>query len=252
VSLTGKVIVVTGGSRGIGRACVLSAVAEGANVVFCSRGDGPDRREVEVAAAAIDGNKAAFGLKADVTDGPGVIRLFEAARERFGAVHGLVNNAAISREQLLVSATTEDWNAVIDCNLTGCFRVAREAIRIFLEQGGGGRIVAIGTLSQYGVSGNASYATSKGGLQGLTRRISRQYGQDGIASNMVVPGYIETALSAGLSESDRRTLIDGCPMRRPGSPEEIASVVTFLLSDAAAGLNGETIFASGGLHEVPL
>jgi 3-oxoacyl-[acyl-carrier protein] reductase len=159
--LANSVVVVTGGSRGIGRACVLDAVAQGARVVFCNRRDGPERGDVEAAAAAIGGAHAAIGMTADVSDDVAVARLFAEARERFGIVHGVVNNAAISREQLLVSATTDDWNAVIECNLTGSFHVARAAIRTFLEQGSGGRIVAVGTLSQYGVSGNASYATSK-------------------------------------------------------------------------------------------
>jgi 3-oxoacyl-[acyl-carrier protein] reductase len=251
VTLAGKGIVVTGGSRGIGRACVLQAVARGARVVFCSRQDGPDSRQVEAAAAAQGGVNAALGIAADVSDERSVARLFHVARQQFGAVHGVVNNAAISREQLLVSMTTENWDAVVDTNLTGGFLVAREAIRHFLEQGRGGRIVAIGTLSQFGVAGNASYVVSKGGLAGLTRRIARQYAQVGIVSTMVVPGYVETALSASLTHEDRRTLIDGCPMRRSGSPEEIASVVAFLLADTAAGLNGQALFATGGLREVP-
>lgn len=251
MNLTGKVIVVTGGSRGIGRACVLHAVACGARVVFCSRQDGPDSREVEAAAAAHGGDGAAFGIGADVADEDSVTRLFETALERCGGVHGVVNNAAVSHEQLLVSTRTEHWDAVIGANLTGCFLVARAAIRHFVEQGRGGRIVSIGTLSQFGVSGNASYAVSKGGVAGLTRRITRDYGHLGIVSTMVIPGYVETALSASMSAEDRRTLIDSCPLRRSGSPEEIASVVTFLLADTTVGLNGQTVCAAGGLREVP-
>ena len=241
----------TGGTRGIGRACVLDAVSQGARVAFCSRHDGPERLEVEAAAAALGGADAAVGLIADVSDEASVLRLIVSVRERWGEVHGVVNNAAISREQLLVTATTGDWDAVIDTNLTGSFLVAREAIRLFLAQGRGGRIVTIGTLSQFGVTGNASYSVSKGGLAGLTRVIARQYAHEGIHSMMVIPGYIETALSERMSESAKRALIDGCPMRRAGSPDEIASVVTFLLADAT-GVNGATIFASGGLRTVPL
>jgi 3-oxoacyl-[acyl-carrier protein] reductase len=252
VSLAGKVVVVTGGSRGIGRACVLHAVGAGARVVFCSRSDGPESREVEAAAAEAGGSGAALGVAADVSNEQDVTRLFDTARRHFGAVHGTVNNAAVIRDQLLVSATTADWDAVIEANLTGGFLVAREAIRLLLGQGTGGHLVAIGTLSQRGVSGNASYAVSKGGLEGLTREIARQYAHVGIVSSMVVPGYVETALSAGMSESSKRALVDGCPMRRPGSPGEIASVVTWLLSDAATGLDGEVLFVSGGLREVPL
>ena len=249
--LAGKVIVVTGGSRGIGRACVLRAVAAGARVLFCSGSNGSESRDVEVEAASL-GSGMAAGVLADVASERDVIRLFEWARERFGGVDGVVSNAAVIRDQLLVSATTEDWDAVMDVNLTGGLLVAREAIRAFLAQGTGGRLVMIGTLSQRGVSGNASYAVSKGALEGLTREISRQYADRGIVANMVIPGYVETALSAAMSESSRRALIDGCPMRRPGSPGEIASLVTHLLSDAGAGVDGQTLFASGGLREVPL
>jgi 3-oxoacyl-[acyl-carrier protein] reductase len=252
VILFGKVIIVTGGSRGIGRACVLRAVALGAKVVFCSRRDGPESRDIEAAAEALGGRGAAQGVRADVSVEADVVRLFEIAAREYGAVGGVVSNAAVIHDQLLVSATTEDWDHVIAANLTGGFLVAREAIRAFLVQRTAGRIIAIGTLSQRGVSGNASYAVSKGGIEGLTREICRRYHHAGITSTMVIPGYVETNLSAGMTESSKRALIEGCPMRRPGSPEEIATVVTHLLSDAAAGLDGQTIFVSGGLREVPL
>jgi 3-oxoacyl-[acyl-carrier protein] reductase len=251
VTLDGTVVVVTGGSRGIGRACVLDAVRRGARVVFCSRTDGAESREVEAEAAASRGPGEAMGLAADVGDEAGVARLFAAARERWGSVDGVVVNAAISREDLLVTMGTDAWDAVMATNLTGGFLVVRHAVSAFLEQGRGGRLVAIGTLSQHGAAGNTSYAASKGGLAGLIRVVAREYGHRGIAANVVVSGYVQTALSAGLPPSSRRALIDGCPLRRPGSPEEIASVVTFLLSEESAGIEGQAIFATGGLLEVP-
>jgi 3-oxoacyl-[acyl-carrier protein] reductase len=252
MTLSNRVLVVTGGSRGIGRACVLRAAALGAQVVFCSRSNGPETREVEAAAAASGGAGAALGVAGDVSDEVDVMRLFETARRRFGIVHGVVSNAATVSDQLLVSATTDEWDEVIETNLTGGFLVVREAVRTFLDQGGGGRIVAIGSLSQHGVSGNASYAVSKGGLEGLGREISQRYAHLGIAFNIVVPGYVETTLTSGMSDSSKLALIDGCPMRRAGSADEIASVVTYLLSDAAEGLDAQMIYASGGLREVPM
>jgi 3-oxoacyl-[acyl-carrier protein] reductase len=249
--LDGKVTIVTGGSRGIGRACVLSVVGHGSRVVFCSRTDGTDSRDVEAAAGMQGGPGAAIGIAADVTDEASVGALFDLARERYGAVHCVVNNAAVSREQLLVSTATADWDVVMNVNLTGCFLVARAALRCFLEQGTGGRIVAIGTLSQNGVVGNASYAVSKGGLAGLTRHIARRYARFGVGSSMVVPGYVETPMSAAMSDDQKRALIDGCPLRRAGSPAEIASVVTFLLAASTIVANGRAIFATGGLTEVP-
>jgi 3-oxoacyl-[acyl-carrier protein] reductase len=252
VSLEGKVIVVTGGSRGIGKACVLEAVTQGARVVFCSRADGPVSRRVEESAAAIAGRAdAAIGLAADVSVEADVHRLFEAVRVRHGGIDAVVSNAAISREGLLVSTQTADWDAVLGVNLTGAFLVAREAVRSFLRQGGGGRLVFIGTLSQNGVSGNASYGASKGGIAGLSRLIAHRYAADGIVSSTVVPGYVETALTGVMNDEDKRRLVDGCPLRRAGSPSEIAAVVTFLLSDRASGANGQTLFAAGGLQEVP-
>ena len=251
VSLANRVIVVTGGSRGIGRACVLAAVDEGARVVFCSRQNGADSRAVEAEAAARGGPGAALGLSADVADEASVVNLIDVARTRYGAVHGVVNNAAISREQLLVSMSTADWDAVVEVNLSGGFLVAREATRAFLDQGQGGRIISIGTLSQYGVVGNANYATSKGGLLGLTRELAREYGPFGVTSNLVVPGYVQTALSANMSDEAQQSLVTGCPMQRAGTPEEIAAVVVFLLSPAASGLNGAEIRVAGGLATVP-
>jgi 3-oxoacyl-[acyl-carrier protein] reductase len=137
-------------------------------------------------------------------------------------------------------------------NLTGSFLVARQAVRAFLDQQSGGQLVLMGTLSQNGVAGNGAYAASKGGALGLTRVIARDYGGRGVRANMVVPGYVETALSSTLTPHQRRSLVDGCPLRRPGSPDEIASVAMFLLSDAARGLNGRAVFASGGMLETPL
>jgi 3-oxoacyl-[acyl-carrier protein] reductase len=251
VTLDDRVIVITGGSRGIGRACVLAAVDQGARVVFCSRTNGDDSRSVEAEAAARGGADAAVGVRVDVADEVAVASLLATARKRYGAVHGVVNNAAISLEGLLISMPSASWEEVIDVNLTGAFLVARAAVRVFLEQGHGGRIVSIGTLSQYGVVGNAGYAASKGGLLGLTRELAHQYGAFGINANLVVPGYVETQLSAGMSEDSRRTLVSGCPLNRAGTPEEIAAVVTFLLSASASGLNGAEIRATGGLMAVP-
>jgi 3-oxoacyl-[acyl-carrier protein] reductase len=249
--LTDRVILVTGGSRGIGRACVLEAVRQGARVVFCSRQDGPDSRAVEAEGAALAGPGVAIGVAADIADEASVLKMFEVLHNRFGTLDGVVNNAAISREQLLVPMTTEEWDSVLAANLTGSFLVARESLRSFLTHNRNGSIVSIGTLSQYGISGNASYATSKGGLLGLTRQIASQYSSRGITSNMVVSGYVETALSASVSAAAARALIDGSSLRRAGLPEEIAAVVTFLLSPEAAALNGQVIHATGGLREVP-
>jgi 3-oxoacyl-[acyl-carrier protein] reductase len=193
-----------------------------------------------------------WGVTADVSRECDVRRLFDAAIDRFGEVHAVVHNAAISRESLIVSMSTEDFDTVMATNLTGSFLVARQALRVFLGQERGGRIVFIGTLSQNGAPGNAAYATSKGGMAGLMKLISRRYSGRSIRSNLIVTGYVKTALSASLSEGARRALVDGCPLGRSASTEEIASLVTFLISDGARGIEGQAVFAAGGLLEVPL
>jgi 3-oxoacyl-[acyl-carrier protein] reductase len=252
MNLDRQVVVVTGGSRGIGRSCALQAAALGARVVFCARRDGPERQAIEAEAAERGQPGAVIGVHADVTREEDVVRLFAVARQEFGAITSVVINAASSREALLVSTDTASWDEVMATNLTGSFLVARQAVRAFLDQQSGGQLVLMGTLSQNGVAGNGAYAASKGGALGLTRVIARDYGGRGVRANMVVPGYVETALSSTLTPHQRRSLVDGCPLRRPGSPDEIASVAMFLLSDAARGLNGRAVFASGGMLETPL
>jgi len=252
MNLAGQVIIVTGGSRGIGRSCVLGAAALGARVVFCSRRGGAEQRAVEAEAAARGSAGTVVGVAVDVTREDDVANLFAVAQRQFGPVTSVVSNAATSRESLLVTMETASWDAVMATNLTGSFLMARHAIRGFLEQGAGGRLVLTGTLSQNGVAGNSAYAASKGGVLGLTRAIARDYGPRGVRANMVVPGYVDTALSSTLSDHQRRSLVDGCALHRPGTPDEIAAVALFLLSDDARGLNGRAVFATGGMLETPL
>jgi 3-oxoacyl-[acyl-carrier protein] reductase len=147
---------------------------------------------------------------------------------------------------------TTAWDEVLATNLTGSFLVARHAVQTFLEQRSGGALVLMGTLSQNGVAGNGAYAASKGGAVGLTRVIAREYGSRGIRANAVVPGYVDTTMSSTLSGEQRRRLVEACPLRRPASPDEIASVAMFLLSAGARGVNGRAVFASGGMLETPL
>ncbi len=192
MNLGEQVVVVTGGSRGIGRSCALQAAQLGARVVFCARHDGDELRAVEAEAAAGGMPGAVIGVRADVTREDDVAGVFEAARREFGAVTSVVSNAASSSESLLVTMETASWDAVMATNLTGGFLVARCAIRAFVEQRVGGRLVLLGTLSQNGVAGNGAYAASKGGALGLTRADrtavwptghSREHGRAGLRRN---------------------------------------------------------------------
>jgi 3-oxoacyl-[acyl-carrier protein] reductase len=251
--LEDKVVVVTGGSRGIGRAIVLGAVERGARVAFCARTLGPGAEAVRDEAAARAGApNRVLAVRADVSKEAEVEALFDAAIERFGRVDVAVNNAAVNRDDLLVRLPVEVFDEVIATNLTSAFLVARRAISEFIAQGEGGRIVSIGSLSENGATSQASYASSKGGLQGLTRTIAKEYGRRGIYANVVVAGYVETELSTGMPEVAKRFLVDACPQRRAGTAEEVAAAVLFLASGRASFVNGETIRAAGGLVDVPL
>jgi 3-oxoacyl-[acyl-carrier protein] reductase len=242
-----KVVLVTGGTRGIGRAVVEGALARGARVALCARTIGT---EAEAIVARASGR--AIAVATDVAREADVEALFDATIDAFGKVDAAICCAGVNRDDLLVRLPTEVFDEVIAVNLTGVFLVARRAIAEFLAQGEGGRIVSIGSLSQGGATSQASYAASKGGLSGLTRTIAKEYGRRGIAANMVVAGFVETELSSRIPDFARRYLVDSCPLRRAASAEEVAAAALFLASPRASFLNGEAIHATGGLVDIPL
>jgi len=251
-ALEGAVVVVTGGSRGIGREIVLGAVAQGAQVVFCARRVGPEARAVEEEAERLGRVDRAVALRADVACEADVNGLFEAAFQAFARVDVVVNNAAISLAHLLVSTPLEAWEQVIGTNLTGAFLVARRAVRAFLDQGRGGRIISVGSVTQYGAPSNAGYAASKGGLRGLTQSIAREYGERQIQAFLVAGGYADTAIMADAPEL-RQRVVRANPLARLATPAEIASVVLFLAACQAPDLlNGEVWHVSGGLIDPPV
>jgi len=250
--MDGKVWLVTGGSRGIGRSIVWKAAEAGAKVAFCCR-------HIDEACDALlreaDGRFGAGRVKAfaaDVGEEADVERLFDSVLDTFGSVDVAVNNAGINRDHLLVHTSLEDFAAVIRTNLTGAFLVCRRAVQEFVGQDGGGKIVSIGSLSQMGATSQASYSASKGGLWGLTRTIAKEYGSSGVYANLVVVGFVDTQLSEKMPDFARKFLIDHCPLRRLASPEEVASAVLFLGSDRSSFVNGEALHVSGGLTDVPL
>ncbi|MFC0109378.1 SDR family NAD(P)-dependent oxidoreductase [Kibdelosporangium aridum] len=247
-----KVVVVTGGSRGIGRAVVLAAAAAGAQVAFCARKLGPATDEVITQVESLAGKDRGLAVAADVASESDVEDLFDAVVDRFDRVDVVVNNAGINRDALLVHTTTEAFDDVIATNLTGAFLICRRAVREFLVQGSGGRIVSISSLSQHGATSQAAYAASKGGLLGLTRTIAKEYGHKSIIANLVTVGYVETDLTQHFDEGLRRLLLEATPLRRNAKPEEIAAAVLFLASTRAGYINGEAVSATGGLAEVAM
>jgi len=241
----GKVAVVTGGSRGIGRAIALAFGRAGAHVaVTCSR-----QREAaeEVVAALQQMGSTGQVFQFDVADYTATMVAFEEIVKTFGRVDILVNNAGVRSDQLLVRMKPEEWDIVIDTNLSGTFHCARAAARIMLRQRWG-RIIAI--TSVVGMTGNAgqtNYAASKAGLIGFTKALAKELGPRGITVNAVAPGFIETDMTRTLSDTQRQTLLQHVPLGSLGTPDDVAACVLFLASDEARYITGEVVSVSGGL-----
>jgi 3-oxoacyl-[acyl-carrier protein] reductase len=258
LELEDKVFVITGGSRGIGRAIALEAIKRGARVAFCARHLQPAAEAVLSEARRIAGPDRAIAVAADVSEEKDVEALFDAAIRSFGRVDVAVNNAGIysaegglSVGSLILQVPTEDWDQVLGVNLTGAFLVSRRAVRQFLVQGTGGSIISVGSVSQDGGTGLVSYAVSKAGLLGLSNMIARQYGGMGIKAYTVVAGYLDTDMNKDAPEQFRRVLIDWSPHKRSGRVEEIASVVLFLASPRSALFNAASIYVTGGARDLP-
>jgi NAD(P)-dependent dehydrogenase (short-subunit alcohol dehydrogenase family) len=251
--LEGTTVLVTGGSRGIGRQIVLGALERGAQVVFCARELGQDVEEMKERAGSFEGERRVAAVRADISQERDVEGLFDTALNAFGRIDVVINNAGVSRAQMLVWLETPSWNEVIATNLTGAFLVSRQAVKQFLSQGRDGKIISVGSVMQFGAESNASYAASKGGLIGLTHTIAQEYGPSGITANLVVAGYADVGLMQDVNASFTRLVVEACPQKRLASASEIASVILFLASRRGRLIkNGEAVFASGGLIDPPV
>ncbi|HLK12204.1 MAG TPA: 3-oxoacyl-ACP reductase family protein [Candidatus Binatia bacterium] len=246
MSLAGRRVLVTGGSRGIGRAIALACAQEGAAVAFCSREAGGAAGET-LSALRRTGVLAA-AVQADVADAAAVATLFTTVREALGGPPDvLVNNAAVTHDALLMLAPEPAWRDVIETNLIGAYRCCRAALRPMIA-GRWGRIVNVVSPAAFlGKEGASSYAAAKGGLVALTKSLAREVARFGVTVNAVSPGLVETRLVAGMSADARAELDARIPLGRPGTPEEIAAAVLFLVSPAASYVTGTTLHVDGGL-----
>lgn len=236
-------MLVTGGSRGIGREIVLGALARGACVAYCAR---TIARPIHKSAGQV------LCVRADISQEQDVEALFNATLSSFGRIDVVINNAGINHDDLVISMSSQGWDTVIATNLTGSFLVARRAIKEFVTRGIAGRIISISSVAQNGATSNASYAASKGGLIGMTRAIAQEYGHTGIRAHAVVSGFVDTELTRDVPPSIRQALVETAPQKRVARSSEIAAVVLFLASHRAWVANGEPIFVSGGLVDAPL
>ncbi len=243
-SLDGRVAVVTGASRGIGRAVALRLAASGAKVVAAARGDHADAVVDEIQGAG----SVASAVSLDVTDRAQVDEVVGGVLSEFGRVDILVNNAGITRDQLAMRMSPEDWDAVVATNLTAAFGCARAVLRPMLKQRSG-RIINVGSVvGQMGNAGQSNYAASKAGLEGFTRALAREVASRKITVNVVAPGMIDTDMTAALGEAAREGMLGQIPAGRLGTGDDVAHAVCFLASDEAAYITGHVLAVNGGMY----
>ena len=244
LTLTDRIALVTGASRGIGRAIAEALAAQGAHVVAAARGD--HAQPVVDAIAARGGRIEA--LSVDVTDGAAVEAAVAGIVARHGRIDVVVSNAGITRDGLLLRMKRDDWDAVLQTNLTASFVLCQAALKPMLRQRSG-RIVAISSVvGQMGNAGQANYAASKAGLIGFCKSMAREVGSRGITVNVVAPGLIETDMTKGLTEDSRGDWETKIPLGRLGTPADVAHAVCFLASDEASYITGHVLAVNGGMY----
>jgi 3-oxoacyl-[acyl-carrier protein] reductase len=242
--LTGKVALVTGASRGIGRAIAMTLARQGATVLAAARGE--NAAETVSAIAAAGGRAEAVSI--DVTDSSALEALPASIVTRHGRLDILVSNAGITRDQLLLRMKREDWDAVIATNLTATFTLAQAALRPMLKQRGG-RIIAVSSVvGQMGNAGQTNYAASKAGIIGFAKALAREVASRGITVNVIAPGMVDTDMTRAISDKAQVDWAAQIPLGRLGSVDDVASAACFLASDEAAYITGHVLAVNGGMY----
>lgn len=244
--LTGKNALVTGASRGIGRAIALKLASEGANVAIVYAGNQAAAEETK--ALALENGVKAECYCCDVSDFDKVAQLVATVKEEFGGIDILVNNAGINRDKLAMQMKEADFDDVIATNLKGAFNTIRQVYPLMVRKRSG-RILNISSVAGIcGNAGQANYSAAKAGMIGLTKSIAKEVASRGITCNAIAPGFIATDMTDALPEKVREGALATIPMRRMGTPEEIADVAAFLVSDAASYITGAVLQVDGGLN----
>jgi len=244
-NLSGQIALVTGASRGIGAAIADRLAADGALVIGTATSDeGAARIDERLGALEIPG----AGRRLDVTDENNVTALLKGISKEFGAPTIVVNNAAITRDTLLMRMKESDWQAVIDANLSGVFRVSKAALRGMMKARGGRIVNVASVVGLIGNAGQTNYSAAKAGLLGFTRSLAREVGSRQITVNAIAPGFIDTDMTRDLDAKTRETMLAQIPLQRLGSVNDIAASVAFLVSPSAAYITGETLSVNGGLY----
>ena len=244
LDLSGKVAIVTGASRGIGRAVAVKLAARGAHVIAAARGDHSTSTVVEIQSA---GGRAG-AVSVDVTDRTSIDAMISGAIEQLGRIDILVNNAGITRDQLLMRMKGEDWDQVISTNLTAAFDCAQAVIKPMIKQRSG-RIISISSIvGQTGNAGQANYAASKAGLIGFSKALAREVASRSITVNIVAPGLIDTDMTRAITDKAQGDWASQIPLGRLGAADEVAAAVCFLASDEASYITGQVLAVNGGMY----
>ncbi|WNB90434.1 3-oxoacyl-[acyl-carrier-protein] reductase [Bacillus sp. NEB1478] len=243
--LTNKSVLVTGASRGIGRAIALYFAKQGAKVAV--NYSGSEEKANEVVAEIKENGGTAFSIKADISSSDDVANMIKTVIDEFGSLDVLVNNAGITRDNLLMRMKEEDWDAVINTNLKGVFLTTKAVTRQMMKQRNG-RIINIASI--VGVSGNAgqaNYVAAKAGVIGLTKTTAKELSSRGITVNAIAPGFIETDMTGKLEEGIKEDMLRNIPLARFGQPDDIAAAAAFLASDQSSYITGQTLHVDGGM-----
>ena len=245
MNLTGKNALVTGGSRGIGKAVCLELARQGANVAvnYAGRAQAAE----EVAAACRELGVEAFAVQADVADAAAVDAMVKEVAARFGRVDILVNNAGITRDKLALQMKEEDFDAVLDTNLKGAFLCMKAVYHPMMKQRYGRIINISSVVGLRGNAGQANYAASKAGLIGMSKSIAKELASRGVTVNLVAPGFIDTEMTAVLPEAAREALLKSIPMARLGQPEDVARAVAFFAAEESGYITGQVLCVDGGM-----
>lgn len=241
-----KTIIVTGGSKGIGKEICVALAGPDARIFFNYSSDEAAARATEAEIRERGGS--ATGINASVTDDDSLKSFFDGILKETGRIDVLVNNAGITRDGLLLRMKEADWDAVIDTNLKGAFRCTKIAAKAMLKQHAGRIINITSVVGATGNPGQANYVAAKAGMIGFTKAVAKELASRNVTVNAVAPGYVETDMTADLSETAREAMLSQIPLKRAGTPEDVAGVVAFLASDAAAYITGQVIHVNGGMY----
>ncbi len=243
--LDGKVALITGASRGIGRAIALRLAGEGAKVAINFAGSTEKAEAVKKEIEASGGE--AILVQANVSDADAVNEMIQKVTDAFGRIDILVNNAGITRDGLLMRMKDEDFEAVLDTNLKGVFYCTKAVAKLMMKQRSGRIVNMASVVGLIGNAGQTNYAAAKAGVIGFSKSAAKELASRGVTVNMVAPGFIETDMTAGLADKVKEATLEGIPMKKMGSPENVADAVAFLVSDHAAYITGQVINVDGGM-----